>query len=503
MAEQTSILIAGGGPVGLTLALLLQQFGVSFVVVEKEAQDSILPRARGMAVRTMEIFRQIGVEQAVQQAAASAWEQGIFGGARRGASMTASDALAIPSRKHMVERDPSPSSFCALPQTMLEPILRQALEERGGDVRRGCELVELSQNKDGVSAVLRDGRTGESTIEAQYVIGADGGRSFVRTRLGIEQSQTPTAIYYVNLFFCADLTEAMRERTFSQCEIANDSVRGLFLSKNNTTEWSFHLEYDPRESNPIEWPESALIEVLRSAIGIPDIPIELLARTKWNTRVRIAHDYQSGRVFLAGDAAHTMPPWGGFNGNTGIADAHNLAWKLALVLREDSNPEILRSYGEERRPVAIRNGRQALLRTDFDARFEIETELNRESIQQLENGGALLMRSNYGADSPELGGALVAALLAQAGTRFPHAWIKMHGRQMSTLDLFGTRHVLLQGPEARDAPEKNHKCHTPSSTFSYKAGIDFDFCNQGVNWSTLTCRKDDESLLVRPDGVVC
>lgn len=236
---------------------------------------------------------------------------------------------------------------------LLEPVLRLPLQERRADLRYGCGLEGLTQSDESVTALVRDSRGNDMEISAAYVIGADGTRSFVRSALGIESSRTAGETHYVNLFFRADLTEGMRDRTFSQCKIENERVRGLFLSKNNSTEWSFHLEYDPAASNPVVLSTANLTELLRSAIGITDIPIEILARTTWNTGVRIADTYRSGRVFLAGDAAHTMPPWGGFNGNTGIADAHNLAWKLAAVIEGQADPKLLESYGEERRPASV------------------------------------------------------------------------------------------------------------------------------------------------------
>lgn len=141
---------------------------------------------------------------------------------------------------------------------------------------------------------------------------------------------------------------------------------------------------------------------------------------------RVAERYRSGRVFLAGDAAHLVPPWGGLNGNGGVADAHNLAWKLAAVWRGQAAPDPLDSYEAERRPLAIRYGEQALLRADFEARFSIKTAANGPAFARWQDGGALLMRYRYASpavpsDEP------VERLCGQTGTRFPHAWIKRDG----------------------------------------------------------------------------
>ena len=497
---KTGVLIVGGGPVGLSAALFLKHHQVPFILVERAEQDSILPRARGWHVRSLELFRQVGLEDAVQAAAKAAWEQGVFGGARRGRTMLDSEALDIPSKRKMVELEPSPSSFCGCPQTLLEPVLRRPLQESGADLRYGYEVTGLSQDEEGVTVDVRDTKGNKVTILAKYVVGADGGGSFVRSKLGIETSRTPAETHYANLFFRADLTEAVRGKTFSQCAVANNQVRGLFLSKNNTTEWSFHLEYDPATSDPMEAPDAELIEAIRAAIGSEDIPVEILAKTKWNTSVRVADSFQLGRVFLAGDAAHTMPPWGGFNGNTGIADAHNLAWKIAAVLNEQTDINLLDSYTRERRPVAVRNGHQALLRTDFDARFEIETEANRELFTGLQNSGTLLMRYRYSedADLSSSNQGTVELLSGQPGTRFPHAWIEHQGKRISTLDLFGSGYVLLQGPSS----DVRHQPMQDTTVPSYKVGSDFRFSEGEVTWSTLTGLADNEALLIRPDGFV-
>lgn len=499
--SRTAVLIVGGGLVGLSAGLFLQRLGVPFILVERQQGVSPLPRARGIHTRTMELFRQVGVEQAVRAAADGAWKQGAFGGARRGATLVdAQPIIDIPAmRAKMAAAGASPTGFVACPQTWIEPVLRHALQTRGGDVRFGHEMLAFEDSGSCVSARVRGPDDHESVIEADWLIGADGGRGAIRRQLGIGRTDTAAPQHLVNIFFQADLARVVEGRTFSQCEIANDTVCGLFLAMNNTDKWSFHLEYDPALGPPAD---DALPGLVRAAIGLQDLEVRILQHGAWNTGVSVADAYRSGRVFLCGDAAHLMPPWGGFNATTGIADAHNLAWKLAAVMRGEAVPDLLDSYDAERRPLALRNGRQALLRTDFDARFGIETERNRDSFRELIDPGALILRHRYpaaGAPAHAEAPAAVDVLQAQTGTRFPHAWIQRGAERLSTLDLFGDSFVLLAGPTASIAASTRASLD-PATPRVLAAGRDFVFSDG--DWGGLTGLADSGTVLVRPDGFV-
>ncbi|WMJ68923.1 FAD-dependent monooxygenase [Stenotrophomonas sp. 24(2023)] len=500
---KTPVLIVGGGLVGLSAGLFLQHHGIDFILIEQHAGVSPLPRARGIHLRTMELFRQIGLDAAIGDVAATAWRQGGFGGARRGRSLVEAQPLIDVSamQKKLAAAGDSPSQFVACPQTLIEPVLRTHLQARGGDVRFGHRLLGFRQDARGVQATVQ-GPAGEpQAIAAAWMIGADGGGSTVRQQLGIGRDETAGPDHLVNIFFAADLAGAVAGRTFSQCEVANDRVQGLFLAMNNTDRWSFHLKYDPAQGPP---PAEALPALLRAALGIEDIALEVISHGTWHTGVAIAQRYQQGRVLLCGDAAHLMPPWGGFNATTGIADAHNLAWKLAAILQGHAGPDLLHSYTRERRPLAVRNGQQALLRTDFDARFGIPTAGNREVFAGLIDAGALSLRYRYPAAGDGAADAAlepVAALHAQCGTRFPHAWLLCGGTRVSTLDLLGRGYVQLAGPAAR-LPHRAQASLDPAMPATWVLGRDVQFADAGYSWRTLTWLPDDGGVLVRPDGFV-
>lgn len=484
--EEIPVLIVGGGIVGLSAGLFLQHHRVPFILVERNQDVSPLPRARGFSARTLELFRQVGLQDDIEEVARKAWKQGKFGGARSGKSMLTSESLPLAdiTKLHALA-DPSPCELTACPQTIVEPVLRHALEERGGEVRFGWELLDFEQHDERVTTTVRDSAGIERTIRASYVFAADGGRSEIRRRLGIDRHGIEPNRHYLNIFFEADLTKQVAGRTFSQCEISNDDVCGLFLAMNNTTQWSFHLTYDPATAEPERWSDQRLIQLVKSAIGA-DVAIGIRAKSPWNTRVRVADRYRDERIFLVGDAAHVMPPWGGFNANTGIADAHNLVWKIAHVLNGKDNSSLLDTYELERRPVAIRNGEQAWLRTDFDARFQIRSDENANVFDRLVDYGELQMRYCYRANST------VDSLRAQPGTRFPHAWIEHQGQRRSTLDLFGASHVSIAGPLAA----------RPDDELVYRAGSDFRFIDDAVTWNSLTGLSELDVLSVRPDGFV-
>ena len=484
--EETPVLIVGGGIVGLSAGLFLQRHRVPFILIERSQTGSPLPRARGFSARTLELYRAVGLQDEIEAVAKTAWKQGKFGGARRGRSLLQAESLPLAdiAKLHALA-DASPCELTACPQTLVEPVLRNALQAHGSDVRFGWELLRFEQHAEHVSAIVRDAAGAEHTLHAAYLFAADGGRSDIRRRLGIDRHGIEPNRHYLNLFFEADLTQQVAGRTFSQCEVENEQVSGLFLAMNNATQWSFHMAYDPAAMQPEQWPDAQLVQRIQAAIGA-DIPVTLRYRSPWNTRVRVADRYRDGRIFLMGDAAHLMPPWGGFNANTGIADAHNLAWKLAHVLNGAAKPALLDTFEGERLPVARRNGEQAWLRTDFDARFHIRNADNAGFFDRLIDYGQLQMRYRYGVDDT------VESLRAQPGTRFPHAWIEYQGRRCSTLDLFGDGYVSIGGAHAP----------RPETGPAYRTNIDFRFIDELVTWRALTGLTDDDAVSIRPDGFV-
>ncbi|KAJ3180540.1 hypothetical protein HDU87_002049 [Geranomyces variabilis] len=523
LRRTTSVLIVGGGLVGTTAALLLQQQAVPFILLEKSRLPSLYPRAGGVSPRTMEIFRSIGIEDEVRLAAQTAFKPGSFGGARRGASLLESRSIvnqADAIKNRMGQMDPSPCGFAGLPQTLLDPLLQEALHKRGGHVETGMEVVALrnADDGDGVEVVVRDGDGAESLVAASFLIGADGGRSFVRRALAVSSTTVDTTppkpvTHYANLFFRADLADSMAERPFTQCAIEG-AVKGLFLTVNNANQWSFHYEYNPTLESPLDFSDAKCVEIVRAAIGCGlTVEIEMLAPPSlWTTAAKVADRFRSGRIFLAGDAAHRYPPFGGMGGNTGVADVHNLCWKLAAALRNNqssASSDLLDTYEKERRPVALRCAYQSLLRSDFSARFGIRTPANSRDVDAQIDINAALTRYRYAEPAD-----VVDTLQCQVGTRFPHAWITLGkaGERASTLDLVdGTAGCVLIGPggmTSRAWAVDGQKVYVTGLGFwveEEEDGVDRKTREEMHSrwWAKVTGGLSDSgAVVVRPDGHV-
>ena len=212
-------------------------------------------------------------------------------------------------------------------------------------MRFGTELAGFGQDDDEVTAQILDVGSGRrERIAARYLIAADGARSGVREALGIGRSgRGAVGRPSVSVYFRADLADVVRGREFNLCQIDHPDAPGGLASVDGRRRWVF---MSPGGADGRDWPA-----LLRTALGVPAPDLEVLSVLPWQAEMRVADRYTGGRVHLAGDAAHVMPPFAASGANTGIADVHNLGWKLAAVLRGDATPALLDSYDAERRPA--------------------------------------------------------------------------------------------------------------------------------------------------------
>jgi putative polyketide hydroxylase len=380
----------------------------------------------------------------------------------------------------------SPASAARCTQDELEPILLRAALARGVDARFSTELVSLAQDAGGVTATLSDGRT----LRARYLIAADGSRSTVRKQLGIARSGSRTYGHQLNVLFRADLAALVHGREFSMCLVDNPRVRGLIASLDNASRWVIHISYDPSAGGGAsDFTPERCADLVRAAIGIPDLAVEVLGISPWQSAVRLAERMRDGRVFLAGDAAHAMPPWGGFGANTAIQDAHNLAWKLALVLRGEAGDALLATYESERMPVARAVAELSGSMSGDGGLIAIPKRTGMLGALWRMRRMFGYMKVGYGYASPAIAvedgdrpGPHTTALDGRPGTRVPHVWIEPG---QSTLDLVGRGgFTLLAGPDA------NRWCEASPVP-----------CVRVAEHRALGIRRDG-ALLVRPDGFI-
>jgi 2-polyprenyl-6-methoxyphenol hydroxylase-like FAD-dependent oxidoreductase len=440
--------VVGGGLVGLTAALVLRHHGLAVTVVERRASTSAQPKARRFHVRTMEIFRELGLAGLVTDAA-----RDLAGHDHMAKGHTLADAVQLPlwqPADGAGDEEVSPELPCLIAQDTLEPVLRAAAVDAGADVRFDTELLGFEQTGDEVVGRLRD-----QDIRARYLVAADGARSGIREALGIRRSgRGAIGEPSVNVYFRADLGDVVRGREFNLCLLdagALASVDGrlrwvMFATGDSTGSTGSTDSTDSTGSTERDWPS-----VVRAALGVPAPDLEILSVLPWQAEMLVADRYSAGRVHLAGDAAHVMPPFAAAGANTGIADVHNLGWKLAAVLRGEADERLLDSYDAERRPAgwfaADQSARMAesFNGTTADPTLAHPYVLATGGFQY--TGGALVPD---GSVEP----VTEFAPAGRVGTRVPHRWLAAHGPALSTLDLAGPGWAVLDEADFLAAGER-------------------------------------------------
>jgi 2-polyprenyl-6-methoxyphenol hydroxylase-like FAD-dependent oxidoreductase len=451
--EEVEVLIVGGSLVGLTTALLLGHYGVPSLALERHAGTAIHPRAGHFQLRTLEVMRQVGLEERVRTKALEMYS--ATGGISAVESLAGRELGVYIRELNEGVEGYSPTVRVFINQDVLEPILRERALELGATVRNRTEVTALEQDADGVIATIRDlDGCDERRIRASYVVAADGNRSPTRERLGIAMHGYGELSRSITIYFRADCSELVRDRNQGVLYVHNPDLRGFFrLNRSGGT--GFLVINTVGED--VTRPEAINVQhgltdervrgLLRTAIGA-DIPIEVLDVAKWRAEANCAERFQEQRVFLAGDAAHVVPPNGGFGGNTGVQDAHNLAWKLAAVVSGEAGAALLDTYDAERRPLGELMVRQAYTRYATRVVPERGTDDVEPFVPDIQLEIGTVVRSSAVIDDGSDDSRLhmdPAEMQGRPGTRAPHVPLA-DGR--STLDLFGNAVMLAHGPEA-------------------------------------------------------
>jgi putative polyketide hydroxylase len=463
--QECEVLVVGGGLVGLTAALVLRHHGVAVTLVERRTTTSPQPKARRFHFRSMEVFRELGLAATVHEAARDLADHD-----RMAVGRTLADAEQLPLWHPPGGHGPEigPELPCLIAQDVLEPVLRAAALDAGVDVRFDTTLTAFDQDADCVVADL-EGRP----LRASYLVAADGARSGVRTALGIGRSgRGPVGEPSISVYFRADLADVVRGREFNLCQIEHPDVPGALASVDGRFRWVFMTA---GERTDRDWPA-----LLRTALGVPAPDLEVLSALPWQAEMLVADRYSAGRVHLAGDAAHVMPPFAAMGANTGISDAHELGWKLAAVLRGTATPALLDSYDAERRPAGWFAAEQSARRT-LDLRGATHDPDLAHPFVLVAGGFQYTAGALCGSNEQDLEPVHEFAPAGRVGTRVPHRWLDgAHTR--STLDLAGPGWALLVAGDLQ--PWERAADGVPVHR------LDADFLPTGT------------ALLLRPDDVV-
>ncbi len=511
--ERVPVLIVGGGPVGLTASLLLSRKGVRSLLVERHPGTAIHPKARGINARTMEVFHQQGIAAAVRKAGLPPAHTGFIVWAKTLAGEEIERRVPWSRRAQSAEISPVPACLCA--QDDLEPVLRHfAAQEALAELRFNTEMTRSVADDTGVVATLRNSESGATEeIRAHYMIAADGAQSAVRRALGVRMLGQENVYDSVNILINADLRPWTAHRPAALYFIENPELRATFLTINATDRWGFLVNALAAQGfKTADFTPDRAAALVRLAVGVPDLAVKVLGIAPWTASAHVAERYIHGPVFLAGDAAHEMPPTGGFGLNTGVQDVHNLCWKLSLVAHGMAAPALLDTYHDERQPIGRAITEQSLTNAISMGRMQQRLETTSARPEYLNEQG-MIFGATYASRAVIADGTappLIANPVtdympsARPGGRAPHIWLEANGgERLSTIDLVGNGFLLMTGPRGKAWAEAAERAAAETALPIRTVTIgDGRFADHEGAWRSAYGIDDDGAVLVRPDGYV-
>ena len=461
----TPVLVVGAGPAGMTSSLLFSRLGIASRVIERRATPQRAPAAHVVNARSFEIFRAAGVD--MEAIAAACQDPADAGQVYWMTTLAGAELGRLPFERQGEDTlTLTPTPLRSLSQHRLEPILLDELRRCPDvDVAYGHEWVSAEQDAEGVTSTIRDHATGHVyEVRSRWLIAADGAASPIRRSLGIEPIGPDRLQSFVMIHFEADLRPLVVDRPGILYWTTAPGVTGTFVAHDIDSTWVYMHPWDPDRESARDYTEAVCADIVRRALGTDAYPLMIRTIRTWTMTAQVAERYRERRIFLVGDAAHRFPPTGGLGLNTGVQDAHNLAWKIAAVEAGWASDALLDTYEAERRPVAQSNADvslqnairlaevyQALASANGNA--EGSAEVRAAIANQAEHFDMLGLQLGFAYSSNGNGGVPVSSVReyvpsGHPGARVPHAWVERDGVRVSALDLFRyDRFTLVIGPD--------------------------------------------------------
>ncbi len=510
------VLIVGSGPVGLSMALCLARQNIPSLIVEKHSGRAPHPRARGVSMRTMELFRQWGnINELLKyefpkEAIRFIWSESLQG-----------DEVTRVEMKGLENYTYGPIGASFVTQDCVEEYLHHTLQRYSGvEIQFSKEMISFEESDTGVTVKLLDRKNNkEELVHAQYLIAADGAHSSIRKQLEIEMEGPDNLARSCSVYCEFDISQWTKHRPSVGFFFTDPKLLGRSLfTAYGKNRWIVGLNLKP-ENTKDDFTDDYCLSEIRRVLDMPELEIKIINKSFWTMAAQVAKQYRHGKVFLVGDAAHRLPPTGGLGMNTGIADAHNLAWKLAFSVNHQANDALLDTYYDERAPIANRNIEwstenaerffdifKAIQIGDYETLkiklHEQQKNLNYEGLDLgfIYHSKAVLSENDQVISV--LPDKYVPTTLP--GSRAPYVKLIKDKETISTFDLFEKEYVLLVGSDGyawqTAANEIALKISLPLK--NYRVATDGDLIDPENLWHNIYEITITGAVLVRPDGHV-